>query len=473
MRVPRPGLRGRLAIALVLTAAVALAVAALTLLAPLERKLRTQEVRDLVAAAVQSRASFRELDVTGSAALKPRLRRRVRRVASITGAHVALLNSQRQVVIDTDPDSGDKFTDAGPALLTDRAVRRIIATGSHSEARVAVRIVIDGHRYVLALRKPLTEQRAAAVQVQHAFGTAALVALAVALLAAGALATSMGRRLRALRDAVVQFPVAQRPELPPDRAPDEIGDLNRAFVAMADRLARQEDVRREFVSTASHELRTPLMALQGRLELLSDELATAQPDLVDSRRQLAEAREQAERLGRLAADLLDLSRLDSDIELRRERIDIADLVRAVAGEFILRARDQKRALELDLQPAPAIADPSAAARVVRVLLDNAFNYSERGTPVAVTTGVDDGHVVVTVGDHGPGVPEADRARVFERFARGSGAAPGGGFGLGLAIARELSTHMGGSLELAADGDRGATFALQLPQADGRTNEIPT
>src|SRR4051812_4119373 len=134
------GMRGRVAASLALTAAVALAAAAIALLSPLEHKLRTQEVRDLVTAAVQSRASFGELDVTHSSELLPHLRRRVYRVATETGARVALLDAQGHVLVNTDADAPDGFRDLPAALSTDRPVRRIVGGDSKPEARVAVRV---------------------------------------------------------------------------------------------------------------------------------------------------------------------------------------------------------------------------------------------------------------------------------------------------------------------------------------------
>jgi signal transduction histidine kinase len=346
---------------------------------------------------------------------------------------------------------------------------------SHPEARVALRVSIERRPYVLALRKPLTEQRSAVAEVERAFATAALAALAVTILVAGGFAATVGRRVRRLRAAVLKFGIDHPDELPHDRAGDEVGDLSRAFREMARRLQREEAVRREFVATASHELRTPLMTLQGRLEMLADELAQRDPDLADGRRQLAEARDQADRLGRLAADLLDLSRLDADVTLRHEPVDLAELGRAVAAEFSLRADEQQRELVTDLEPVYVAGDPSACARVARVLLDNAFRYSVPGTPIELRVGAEDGHGSLSVRDSGPGIPAADRDRIFERFARGAGTNPSGGFGLGLAIARELSERMGGTLELATNEDgAGVTFALLLSRAPTPVpNQIPT
>jgi signal transduction histidine kinase len=464
--MPHPGLRGRVAVSLVLTAAVALAVAAFALLAPLERNLRTQEVRDLVAAAVQSRASFAEVETTNQHAATAELRRRVRRVAAITGARVALLDANRHVLASTDPDARDGFRDALPALATDRAVRRIVVNESSPQARVAVRVRINGRPSVLALRKPLTEQQSAVVQVRRAFGTAALAALAVALVAAGFFAATVGRRVRSLRDSVRQFGIGGKAEdLPDDKVSDEVGDLSRAFTDMARRLQREEEVRREFVATASHELRTPLMTLQGRLELLAEELQRPVPDIADGRRQLADARAQAARLGRLAADLLDLSRIDAEAPLRREDVELTELAEAVVSEF----RDRGREIELEAEEAHVTADPSACARVIRILLDNAFRYSHPGAPVTVRV---EAHSVSVI-DCGPGVPGTDTQRIFERFARGSSANASGGFGLGLAIARELTQRMGGVLELTANAAEGASFTVRLPPAAVLPNAIPT
>jgi signal transduction histidine kinase len=468
------GLRGRVAASLVLTAAVALAVAALSLLAPLERNLRRQEVRDLVSAAVQSRVDFAEMETHNPKLFLAGLRVRVRRLASETGARVAVLDSQRRVLVSTDPDARDAFRDAAAALHADRAVRRIVDNGSTPQARVAARIKINGRHYVLALRKPLTEQRSAVVQVRQAFGTAALVGLIVALLVAGFFALTVGRRVRTLRDAVEHFRIRGGPEeLPHDRAGDEVGDLSRAFTEMARRLRREEEVRRTFVANASHELRTPLMTLQGRLELLADELARPAPDVADGRRQLADAREQAERLSSLAADLLDLSRLDAEVPLRRERFDLAELVRAVVAEFAARADGQGRQLLTELESVDVMADPTACARIVRVLIDNALRYSLPGTPIELQTVRDRESARVRVDDAGPGIPDADRERIFERFARGSSVNAAGGFGLGLAIASELGTRMGGSLELVHGDESGASFALTLPAAAPVPNRIPT
>jgi len=140
----------------------------------------------------------------------------------------------------------------------------------------------------------------------------------------------------------------------------------------------------------------------------------------------------------------------------------------VAAEFELRARE--RDIEIDVVPPGGPCwgrgDPDAVARVVRILLDNALRYGPSGQAVRVLAGGDGQAASLTVADSGPGVPEQEREHIFERFHRGSGAGSEGGFGLGLAIGRELAMRMGGDVRLV-DSDPpgpGARFVLVLRPA---------
>jgi signal transduction histidine kinase len=235
---------------------------------------------------------------------------------------------------------------------------------------------------------------------------------------------------------------------------------------MQEEQRRQEAARRSFVSTASHELRTPLTMLQGTMELLADDLRDGRLDIEDAQIQVTNARRELRRLSALAGELLDLSRLDAAVQLRSEPVELGELARAVAAEFQLRARDAD--VEIDVVPPAegcwARGDPDAVARVVRILLDNALRYGPAGQVVTVSTTCDDGHAGVLVADGGPGIPAEEREHIFERFHRGRAAGPESGFGLGLAIGRELAQRMGGTLELADGDPPGACFALRLAAA---------
>jgi signal transduction histidine kinase len=399
----------------------------------------------------------------------------IRGLARSTGAHIAVLDANGHVIVNTDPDERDPFLDFGAALKSSRAVRRIVSSEPAGLARVAVRVHADKQPFVLALRKPLVEERSAVSSVRSAFLTAALAALAAAFILATGVAAAVLRRLRRLRNAVVRMgaPGFAETDIPVDRHADEIGDLSRAFADMHERLTHQEELRRMFVATASHELRTPLMALQGQLEMLDEDLSPNSPDVKDARRQLAGARAQADRLTRLATDLLDLSRLDARPDMRREAVDLHEVVRAVAAEFDAAARARSVRIETSVSDlGNAAADPTAVARVVRILIDNALRFSPPGQAIRIDARADEGTVALSVADSGPGVPGDERERIFERFARGDNGA-GPGFGLGLAIGRELAERMSGALVLADDDSGGAVFVLRLPAAPSLPNAIPT
>jgi signal transduction histidine kinase len=321
--------------------------------------------------------------------------------------------------------------------------------------------------FVLVTQKPLTDVAAAVSQVRNAFLAAAGIGLVTALVFGIGLSTTLSRRLARLRAAAVRV-AAQGPDAPPphDDGRDEVGDLARTLAAMQEALRRQEAARRAFVSTASHELRTPLTSLQGTLELLEEDLRDGRLDVGDAQRQVAGAQSELRRLGRLAAELLDLSRLDAAVALRSEPVELGELCRAVAAEFHLQARE--RGVEIVVEPPPgpcwAAGDPGAVARVVRILIDNALRHSPSGAPVRVVPAYHGERATVEVSDRGPGVREEDRDVIFERFQRGSAAAGAGagGFGLGLAIGRELAQRMGGTLALLpGEPGAGARFRLSL------------
>jgi signal transduction histidine kinase len=260
--------------------------------------------------------------------------------------------------------------------------------------------------------------------------------------------------------------------VPADRTRDEVGDLSRAFTIMGRRLQQQEEARRAFVATASHELRTPLTSLEGMLELLDEDLRAGDPDLADARSLLARARAQSRRLARLAADLLDLSRIDADVQLRSEPVELGELSRAVLAEFELgtAARGLMSVLDDSFGRVWARGDPGSVARILRILLENAVRVSPSGSHIRVELRNGD-RASLSVCDEGPGVADEERELIFERFKRGRQTGGQAGFGLGLAIGRELAQRMGGELVLEDSPGGGATFTLRLPAALAPEGEL--
>jgi signal transduction histidine kinase len=458
--------------ALLLSSVVTLAVAALALLSPLEHRLRSDGERAVYTAISTSRPEFAEIgvdphtrlpDTQELAASVALLRRR-------SGAQVTVLNRRLATVyspINQDLDVPGYYPQVRRALRTGRGVHTLIG-----DELVAVEPMVlgrNGPLDALVLVRRLQYVSSAVHVVQDAFIKAAAVGFGIALLLGIALTTTLLRRLERLREAAREL--EQRGLDAPvrlDERHDEIGDLTRAFASMQARLRQQEEARHAFVATASHELRTPLTSLDGTLELLEDDLDPARLDLQDARERTLRAREQSRRLSSLANDLLDLSRLDAQVSLRTEPVELGELCRAVAAEFEHRAAEQKVDIYAHQPSSPCWAngDPGAVARIVRILLDNAVTVAPPNSRVQTQTATDDSWAQVTVSDSGPGIPEAERERIFERFQRGSTSGAHSGFGLGLAIGRELVSRMGGSLTLL---DRppdtepsGACFLLRLP-----------
>jgi signal transduction histidine kinase len=328
--------------------------------------------------------------------------------------------------------------------------------------RAAIYLTPDS---VLAVREQI-DTAGAVSAVRKAFGIAALVALVMTFLIAIPLGATVVRRLHRLRQAALQLAVGgDLSAMPLDRARDEVGDLSRSFAIMSRRLRQQEEARRAFVATASHELRTPLASLNGMLELLADDLHAENLDLADANALLGRARAQSQRLSRLAADLLDLSRIDADVTLRSEPVELAEMGRAVLAEFDLAATERGVKLAQHERSAAvwATGDPGSIARILRILLDNALRVAPRGSSVTVTVNALP-RPSVSVSDRGPGIAPEERALIFERFKRGRDTGGQAGFGLGLAIGRELAQRMRGTLELAEADGPGATFTLTLPAA---------
>ena len=237
---------------------------------------------------------------------------------------------------------------------------------------------------------------------------------------------------------------------------DEIARLAGTMNETLDRLEESVERQRRFVGDASHELQSPIAAAQVELGVALAHSEDADwPAVAD-----ALLREH-ERLERLIRDLLYLARSEQDATpLRRAPIDIDDLIHDAAAR--LRPRSPVPIDESGVHAAEIRGDADQLRRAIGNLLDNGCRYAR--TRVTVTTFVRSGHVEIVVANDGPAVPEADRDRIFERFARSDGSRTRGtgGTGLGLAISKEILIAHGGDLTLA-DQPNGAAFVITLPR----------
>jgi two-component system OmpR family sensor kinase len=261
------------------------------------------------------------------------------------------------------------------------------------------------------------------------------------------------------RSLAARGPRALAP-LPEAGLPEEVRPLVGSLNDLLARLERALDRERAFIADAAHELRTPLAAVGLQLQVLERVSAGAEREQA-----LERLKAGVQRAARLVGQLLDLARQDDAADRRTARVDLA----AVAREVVLEQAQQAEARRIDLGLEGAAAEVEGDAEGLRValgnLVDNAIRHSPHGGRVDVRVRTDGADVVAEVVDSGPGIPPAERERVFDRFHRGESAAGSGG-GLGLAIVREIATRHGATVELAdrADGTPGLCARLRFRRA---------
>jgi two-component system, OmpR family, sensor kinase len=462
-------LKNKLALLFFLITAAAFAVLFFIVVPQLESRLVDRELDDLERASAATLPELRAIQDLP----EPRTNELVRRAADDADAVVTLLSAQFS--------GTDSVEEVRPFVISDSRARRAIDEPLDIAERVFLTqetetdtVTLRGERFALVARPIRDGREVVRVAVySRSIGnvtdsvelirTQVILATALALLVALAggylVAQALSRRVRRLEDAARRVAAGHFPGPLPVDADDELGQLTSTFNAMQKQLAQVDRARKEFIATASHELRTPIMSLGGFVELLLDE------DIDPATREefLHTMREQVERLQKLSVDLLDLSRLDSGaVTLNPERVDLAQLARAVAEEFTPATRDRPGEVRLELGNAPvaAVCDRERTARIMRILLDNALRHTPAGTPVTVTAGSHDGLAGVSVADRGPGLDPGDASRVFDRFYT---ADAGRGSGLGLAIAKELAELMEGSIAVRSHPGE-TVFTVDLPAA---------
>ena len=247
--------------------------------------------------------------------------------------------------------------------------------------------------------------------------------------------------------------------LPEARLPEELRPLVASLNDLLDRLGRALERERAFIADAAHELRTPLTAVGLQLQLLE-----RVPEGAERDQALARLRAGVQRAVRLVGQLLDLARQDDAADRPRARVDLAALAREVVVEQSEQAAARGIDLGLDATAAGVEGDPEGLRVALGNLVDNAIRYSPPGGKVDVRVRTEGGEAVAEVLDSGPGIPPAERERVFDRFRRGE-AATGSGSGLGLAIVREIATRHGATVELRdRDGGPGLCARLRFGRA---------
>ena len=301
-------------------------------------------------------------------------------------------------------------------------------------------------------------------QERQAADDAARLMLAVGagtvLLAAGGAWVVAGRILRPVRDVaatahgITETDLSRR--IPLDGRPaDELTDLVAAVNEMLDRLEAGAAAQRRFLDDAGHELRTPITIVRGHLEVVD---AT---DPGDVRETVALVDDELDRMNRIVSDLLLLARAEQPQFVRPQPVDVAALTTEVFDK-VRRLGDREWLLET-VADVDAELDTQRVTQALVALADNAVRYTVPGDRISLGSRLGGGELRFWVSDTGPGVPESEQARVFERFARGSsGARRSDGAGLGLSVVRAIAVAHGGRAVLDSVPGRGTRVGLVLP-----------
>lgn len=309
----------------------------------------------------------------------------------------------------------------------------------------------------------ITTERALLLRVLVVAGSIMILVTAVV---SGWVASSALRPVSAMADDTASISAKSSDwRLKAPHATDELGQLASAFNDLLGRLGTATRTQRQFMADASHELRTPVSVIQ-----TATEVTLGQPTRQEAeyREALAVIGEQTARLGRLVQDMFMLARADADGyqgPMRRLYVDevVAEAVRAAAVVAAAKRVD----VRFDIQPDVAITgDDDLLHRMTANLLDNAVQHTPPGGSIEVVLTADAGTATITVADSGPGIPETDRDRIFERFVRldpARSASSGGG--LGLPIARWIAEQHDGTLVLEPSA-RGCVFVVRLPVSLG-------
>jgi two-component system, OmpR family, sensor histidine kinase BaeS len=326
---------------------------------------------------------------------------------------------------------------------------------------------------------PRHDNSPAVTAYQSALTRNLIVAAVIAALLAFLISLLVSRRITApleeLTDAAEDVAAGNLDVRVAPHADDEVGALATAFNFMADRLARDEQWRRDMTADLSHELRTPLATIQSRVEALEDGVLPPTPE------NLRVIGAEVERLGRLLGALRSLNELESeDLAVELAPLDLADIGRDAAERVGTACAAKRITLETGFASAVVRGDRDRLLQVAGNLLDNAVKFTPEGGRVVLAVGAagpdeaDSGPsdvapgrgpwAILSVADSGPGIDPIDLPFIFDRFYRGQSARGTQGVGLGLAIVRGLVEAQGGVVEAAAGPGGGARFAAYLPRA---------
>ncbi len=307
-----------------------------------------------------------------------------------------------------------------------------------------------------------SQSRAARLQgVSNAAGGLALVLALGGML----LLTVIFRRqivvpLTCILQTVQRFRAGDLTSSAPEEGPREICEIARAFNQATSEIAERRANQLAFLAGVAHDLRNPLAAMKSATQLLREE--RLDPEAADSVERLDR---QVDRLARMVSDLADATQIEAgQLEIHAERHDLRGDAREMVELYAPTSPAHRITLAVPEEPVVVRADPLRIEEVVSNLLSNAIKYSPKGGAIEVSVGSAGGEAILSVADHGPGIPADQIEEIFLPFRRGPWAALAHGSGLGLSVIRKIVDAHGGRIDVESEPGRGSTFFVRLPLA---------
>jgi two-component system OmpR family sensor kinase len=394
----------------------------------------------------------------------------VQQVDNTAGFRALVFSAQGEVLADSRGESGSVF---GPLALRILKLPRGVVRDREGQSWLHVTRPLPGGGFLLlaaprtgGLNLLLSGQLREVMRedILPSLVQAGALALLTALLLAFWMTRWISGPLQHVSAAAREAARGKYQRLPPE-GPVEVQELVQAFNYMTERVQAGQQAQRDFVANVSHELKTPLTSIQGFAQAILDG-AVEKPE--DLRQAAGVIHDEAGRMHRLVLDLLDLARLDAGAaDIQRVPLNLGLLLGGIVDKFQFSARQADIRLELQVEELPGLqADPDRLAQVFTNLLDNALKYTPSGGSISVVLARQGDLAVAQVRDSGPGIPEAELSRVFERFYQTDKSRRSGrrGVGLGLPIAREIILAHGGSLSVENISPQGCVFMVKLPLA---------
>jgi signal transduction histidine kinase len=374
-------------------------------------------------------------------------------LALADGGTMVLLDARGDVVWNPSAGPGGRMATVHRAMMGNPplgpATRLAVSVGGSRVGTAVVRVPTLG---------VLPQDVAFRSSVNRTLLLGGFIAAAVALSLGFVLARRATAPARELTHAARALASGDRAERVDFDAKDELGEMARAFNAMADTIEQEDELRRSFASEVAHELRTPLAILQTQVEGMQDGVVSADDAALES------LHEETLRLSRLVADLEMLASADAArFSLRPQPTSVRALLEDAATEFRGPFAEEGVLLTTSLEDARADVDATRVHQVVSNLLSNALKFTPAGGEVRLSSHVTSREVEIRVSDTGVGIPPAEVGHVFDRFFRGR-TVRANGSGIGLAVARELVLAHGGSIEAESTVGMGTTLRVRLPLA---------